>query len=346
MVVDGGAGSSRSALAATRALGVAGVDVIVGVGRNGELAARSRHCARSVRVPDSTHPDFASAVRERMAEHDVDLVFVTSDIGMCQLDLPGAELVDKRNLATRAAEAGIDHPTTEFVESVHDLANRPVDFPVVVKPVVGSVPAVRLDGPEDIVELDPNFGAIAVQPFLDGSLEAVAGVVWGGTLRAVVHQRYSRTWPVECGTASAAFTVEPDVEREQKLLELLGSHQGIFQAQFLDGHLIDVNPRPYGSMPLALAAGLNLPSLVVELAEGGQGTAVRRATVGVPYRWLEGDARNLVSQVRTGRLGVRPLVRALGPVRRTAHSVISIDDPRPAILRTRQIIRTTRRGSR
>ena len=346
MVVDGGRGSSRSALAATRALGVAGVDVIVGAGPNDELAARSRHCARSVRVPENTHPDFASAVRQHLDTYDVELVFVTSDIGMTQLGVPGAELVDKRILAIRAAEAGIAHPATEFVESIDDLAHRGVNFPIVVKPVVGAVAAVRLDGPEDLDELARDFGAIAVQQFLDGPLEAVAGVVWGGTLRAVVHQRYSRTWPVACGTASAASTIEPDIEREQKLLALLGSHEGIFQAQFLDGHLIDVNPRPYGSMPLALAAGLNLPGLVVELAEGAEATALRRATVGVPYRWLEGDARNLVSRVRAGTLGLRPLVSALGPVRGAAHSVISIDDPRPALLRTRQIVRTMRRGSR
>lgn len=346
MVVDGGRGSSRSALAATRALGAAGVDVIVAVGPADELAAQSRYCVGTAHVPENTHPDFASAVRDRVEEHDVDIVFATSDIAMTQLEFPGAELVDKRNLETRAAELGIAHPKTEFADSVDALAHRPLDFPIVVKPIVGSVPAVRLDGPEDLETLTPDFGAVAVQRFLEGPLEAVAGVVWDGTLHAVIHQRYSRTWPVACGTASAAFTIDPDIEREQELLALLDSHQGIFQAQFLDGHLIDVNPRPYGSMPLALAAGLNLPGLVVELAEGGRPTAVQRAAVDVSYRWLEGDARNLLARVRTGAIGFRPLVRSIGPVRGTAHSVMSIDDPRPGLLRTRQIVRATRRGRR
>ena len=46
-----------------------------------------------------------------------------------------------------------------------------------------------------------------MQRWADGAMRAVAGVVCRGELVASVHQAYRRTWPPECGVASAAVTV-------------------------------------------------------------------------------------------------------------------------------------------
>ena len=100
-----------------------------------------------------------------------------------------------------------------------------------------------------------------MQPYLSGPMESVAGLVRGGRLVAVVHQRYLRTWPVDCGTSCSAITVVGSAGRERKLISLFEGYEGIFQVQFRDGHLLDVNPRVYGSLPLAVAAGVNLAAL-------------------------------------------------------------------------------------
>jgi predicted ATP-grasp superfamily ATP-dependent carboligase len=166
-------------------------------------------------------------------------------------------------------------------------------------------------------------------------------VVWNGALVAAVHQRYERRWPVDCGTASAAVTVEHDPSREAALLSLLGNHQGIFQAQYLGSWLIDLNPRPYGSMPLATKSGVNFPALVCSLAQGDIEVPreVQRGRTGVRYRWVEGDIRHLAARLRAGSIGPGEVVRALTPRHGTAHSDVSIRDPLPAMLRVRQILR-------
>jgi len=112
--------------------------------------------------------------------------------------------------------------------------------------------------------------------------------------------------------------------------QLLAGYEGIFQVQFAGEMVLDVNPRIYGSLPLAVAAGANLPSLWARLVSGESIRPVR-GRPGAFYRWLEGDARHFAWAVRTRGASLG----ALAPRRRTAHSVESIADARPLLRRLR-----------
>lgn len=80
---------------------------------------------------------------------------------------------------------------------------------------------------------------------------------------------------------------------------------GLAQLQFIDGargpELIDINPRFYGTLPLACAAGVNLPAAwhAVTLDEPVPPAVSYR--VGVTYRWLEADISAALQGVH-GRL--------------------------------------------
>jgi len=93
-------------------------------------------------------------------------------------------------------------------------------------------------------------------------------------------------------------------------------------------HLIDLNPRVYGSLALATAAGVNLPSLWAALA-AGRPVEPLPYRVGVRYRCEELDARALVQLARDGR----PLAALLGaiPRRNTTHAVVGLADPLPGL---------------
>lgn len=345
-VVDGGRGSSRSALATTRALAAADIDVVVGVADDYELAASSKGVIEVTRVPRSESPDFAAIVGEQMAARQIEVVFATSDLSLRALALPGADLVDKEVLASRATQVGISTPETWFFDSVDDI-DPDVGLPVVVKPVIGSAPAIRVEHPEELVGLPDDMGAVAVQPFLQGPIHSFAGVMWNGKLRAAIHQRYLRTWPVDCGTSAAAITIAPDYDRESTLTELLGEHRGIFQAQYLDGRLIDVNPRPYGSMPLALEAGCNLAALTWSLQHGlDSSIGIHRGREGVRYRWLEGDLRHVISKMASRQMSPLVAARSLMPRRSTAHSLWDVNDLGPVVLRGRQVAQAIRENRR
>ncbi len=338
LVTDGGRGMSRSALATVRALGSAGHRVIVTESGCGELAASSRHAAAVVAVPTARDADaFSAAIRDQVAEHEVLAVFATSDDAVVALEPSLERLVDKAALSKELARLGIPTPPSTTAMTRDDLVSA--SLPAVAKPLTGSRPARILDSVDDASDL-LDAGGVVIQLVVEGPMTAIAGVVFDGRLVAAVHQAYERTWPVDCGTASSAVTVPPDRGAEALLVELLRGHDGIFQAQYIDGQLIDINPRPYGSMSLAVAAGCNLPELVIELRSGWRPDAPLRAREGVRYRWIEGDLRHLVERSRGRSMPVDAALRAIRPRRRTAHSVISADDPGPGLHRLRHVMAT------
>ena len=342
LVTDGGRGASRSALATVRALAGAGRRVVVTRSSAHELAASSRDASDSVVVPPAAETDaYREAICALMASGRYSHRFATSDDALVALDPVAAALVDKQQLHAKLTALGIATPESRVFSSIGELVAAGISDPIVIKPVSGSIPAMRADGSTPREDLAVFVGPVVVQPFLSGTLEAVAGVIVDDRLLVAVHQSYLRTWPVACGTASAAVTVDPDENREAQLLALLAGHSGIFQAQYLGGALIDINPRPYGSMPLALRAGVNLPAIVCDQARAQSvPELIQRATVGVRYRWIEGDIRNLVSSVRDGSVGLAGAAHALRPHRGTAHSVVSMRDPLPTIARVGAMARS------
>lgn len=338
LVTDDVNGQNRSAVAAVRALAAAGFQPVVSVCGRHSVAASSRFCVGRVRLPQASEASYAAALRRELETGDYLAVLPASDVALLASGSPSAELVDKHLLAEQAREAGVPTlPGRVFADS-RDLvaAAHELSYPIVIKAVVKSghqdVQARRID---EAAELDypwPAATPLIVQPCVTGSLRAVAGVVWHGKYLALSHQRYRRLWPAAAGVGCAALTVSPDFEVEEPLLRLLAKHQGVFQAQFLGPYLLDVNPRVFGSMPLAVAAGANLPGIACAAARGRTGQLVR-ARPGVRYRWLEGDVRHLAQAYRAKELSGLAVLREAFPHRGTAHSIESITDPRPALER-------------
>lgn len=344
LVTDLVNGRSRSAVAAVRALAQAGYAPIVTVTGHRSPAAASRDCAGVVRVPPpSPNGRYAQFVGHELSGHDYVAVLPASDGALLALGLPGADLVDKSTLPAKAASVGLSMPRTRRFDSPAALAAAAgqLEYPLVIKPVIKAgtaSPSRRIDSPAALVAVAGSLsGAVVVQPFLDGRMRAVAGVMHEGRLLALVHQAYVRTWPADCGVASAAVTTDPDADLESRLARLLSAHSGVFQVQLIGRWLIDVNPRVYGSLPLAVAAGANLPAIACSAAEGRVQELVR-ARPGVRYRWTEGDLRRLMVARRRKELGLLELARALSPRRGTAHSVESLRDPGPLLTRAVNVL--------
>jgi hypothetical protein len=352
LVTDGGNGQNRSALSAVRALGRAGHEVHVTTTGTTSVAGWSRFSAARHRAPEVADPAYRDAVAELRSRHRFDVVLPASDAALLALGWPGAPLVDKAEVARRAARAGFPRIPEELYETGAALLDRAqqLSYPVVVKPVnrrsSHDPTAWRADRPADLGPAR-DAGPVVVQRFLTDPLRAVAGVIWNGRLRAAVHQGYLRTWPPDCGVACAAVTVAPDHTLEGRLPALLEGYDGIFQVQLLGDHVIDINPRVYGSMPLAVRAGVNLPDITCRLSCGtgaDLGTELLRAQVGTAYRWVEGDLKHLRDAVRRGAMSRRQALRAAAPHRGVAHGDVAIDDPVPLLVRAWHLsrVRTTR----
>ncbi len=349
LVVDGSGGQAHGPLGAVRALSVAGHEVHLAHASPASVAARSRHVAQRLRVPGTEETGFADAVRALLAAGRYDACFPTSDAALVALDWPGADLVDKTRLRARMDAAGIPAPeSADFATGAALLeAADDLHYPLAVKPALNEGPtfeAFRADSAAGLAPLASFPEEVVVERWLDGEQRAISGVVHRGRLVAVAHQRYQRTWPVECGVACAAVTAEPDEEAEAQVLRLLEGYDGIFQCQSIDGVLHDVNPRVFGSVLLAQRAGVNLPAVAARLAAEGPGPLREplRAEVGVRYRWVEGELKNLGTSLRRGDADLREVLRRVRPHRGTAHSDVWISDPAPSLARVRHVARRVR----
>lgn len=253
--------------------------------------------------------------------------------------------VDKVAVGELASGAGFESlPTVEV--SAADVNDRVDELPLpgIAKPrssvselADGSIgqAGVHLvddfDSVRRVVEARPEIPWL-VQRRVSGTLAAIGGIAWQGRLICAVHQVSPRIWPTEAGITAFAVTVAPDEGRERALACLLGEigWSGVFGLQFLlaEGHAypIDFNPRIYGSISLAIAAGLNLPAIWTDLLLGRE-PDVGAYRVGVGYRAEYADARALRASWRSGRRA--EALRGALPRRRTAHSVFSLRDPRP-----------------
>lgn len=339
LVADGVNGRSRSAVAAVRALAAAGYSPWVAVTGRPAAAARSRAAAGTFEVPAPESPELGTVLRALVTDGRFACILPSSDGVLCSVDPSSAALVDKSALAQRVTAAGLPVPETVVCANAEELmdAGARLGCPVVVKPAVKqsarSVARVAHDEAALAVLAQDMSGPCVVQPFHTDGLRAVAGVVHGGRLLAVVHQRYLRTWPADCGVASAAVSTEPDVDLEERLVQLLDGHDGVFQVQLIGERVIDVNPRVYGSLPLAVAAGTNLPAIACDARRGVVPPRLLRGRAGIRYRWAEGDLRSLLHGLRGGSYTLAAATRALAPRRGTAHSIESLWDPGPVLSR-------------
>jgi hypothetical protein len=347
LVTDGAPddGQSRTTLWTVRALARAGYRPAVTVSAPHSLAARSRYTARTIEVPpiEDGGAGFADAVRSELERHRYLTVLPTSDPALIALGYGVEHLLDKGLLSASAERAGIRMPRTECVADPGGLraAAERVGYPVIVKPTVGHG-AARALGPAELDRWAAEPGPLLVQAYVEEGLHAVAGVVWGGRMVAAVHQRFLRTWPADAGMTCAAETIEVDPEREAALLRLLEGYTGIFQADFAGPYLLDLNPRSFASLSLAMEAGANLVAIYCDLLMGEPVRDVR-ARPGVFYRWLDADIRHAITEGRGGRMPLGHAVRIMAPRRHTARGgPESVTDPGPLIARVEYLVSTIR----
>ena len=151
LVLDG---EARSALAVTRSLGRAGVEVTVGAASKRSLAGSSRYAGDHLLLPDPVRePDaFATALIQQARQRAPELWLPLTDASMTvvneirhelqgiQLPIPAADTLalawDKGRLLDSAAAAGVACPRTHqpaSVEEVRRLAPE-LEYPIVLKP--------------------------------------------------------------------------------------------------------------------------------------------------------------------------------------------------------------------
>jgi predicted ATP-grasp superfamily ATP-dependent carboligase len=368
----------RSVVATCRCLHAAGYEVTAVSGERPAAAHWSRAVSRRLRLADPREDAeaFVSGLEAELGAHPYAALIAATDPALAavahwreRLDplartgLPAPDAVarslDRLALVDAARAAGLDTPPTRACADLAEATACAEAFgwPVLLKArhpvvygdgvVVQAPPARPAADAGALAEMLPRYGTpVLVQRADTGAVHSFAGVMAGGTLLAFVASRYVRTWPPAAGSVAFSETVSASDQLRDAVTTLVRElgWEGIFELETVgdaDRGLaaIDFNPRPYGSMALAGAAGAPLAAVWVDWLTGrSRGPAAGRP--GVRYRWEDADMRNAVDRVRRGRFA--EAARILAPRRGTTHPFFRAGDPGPLVARLAAIVKGRR----
>ena len=270
---------------------------------------------------------------------------------------------DKHALLREATACGIPVPRSTLVERAETLSGLPPGhaYPVIVKARRsrwleergggsrgvwrrGGLWLARSDADLRRIAGEPGAqGGVLVQEWVPGGGAGIFFLFDRGTPRARFAHRRLREKPPSGGVGVLSEAVEPDpalAAKSEALLRRLGWH-GVAMVEFrraTDGRawLMEVNPRLWGSLQLAIDAGVDFPAMLVALERGGPLPAATPRP-GIRTRWLLGDLDRLWILLRDREqreaVGQGPLAALLqfarGFVDGSHEEVLRWSDPRP-----------------
>jgi predicted ATP-grasp superfamily ATP-dependent carboligase len=297
--------SRGSAVAFIRSLGQRGWRVTAADFDPASAGFRSRYTTRRLVYPRPTdRPDaVVEAILEAVARDGIDLVIpVTDEVGLPLADarasfegittlaLPEPEALalahDKGATIALAERLGVPTPATRSVPAGGDAleAAAALGYPIVVKPTVsrallgdGTIGSYAVTYAADPDELRRRMAAIAATPvllqrWLPGVGLGVELLMDRGRPIAAFQHRRLRESPPTGGASALRESVELDPDLYDRAVQMLGALHwtGLAMVEFRRGpdgigHLMEINGRVWGSLPLAVRAGMDFPGRLADL---------------------------------------------------------------------------------
>ena len=322
-------GNSRASLAITRSLGRKGHEVHVACDTEASLAGSSKYCALRHTYPDPAvdRNGFLDAIEALVTDNAFDILVPATDVSVlpiarhrerierhCLVPLPSSDTIelaaDKARISKLAAEIGVATPRTLQVEADETATVDFPTYPVVIKPSRSRVRTdsgwlfTGVDYAADHSELSRKLAALPQAAFPVLLQERIpgpgVGVFYcfdrGRRIATFAHRRLHEK-PPSGGVSVLRESVAPHELANSfgiKLLESIGWH-GVAMVEFKlderDGipKLMEINGRFWGSLQLAIDAGVDFPDLLVRIASGESVETVPDYKLGVRSRWLWGE---------------------------------------------------------
>ena len=359
-------GHWRKTLAAVRALGEKGISVSVGESTRLATACFSKYCGRTVVYPSplQSPSKFISFIKKELSRHTYQMLLPMEDetlgliakhhtefehltyLPMVSFDkLEFARSKDK--ILQLAAGLGIPVPRTWYIEDISRIneLKHCLPYPVVIKPRMSSG-AVGISYPKHPAEFTHQYLSVHQRfPYpLIQELIPIEGPGYGASFlldenhqvkASFVHKRL-REYPVTGGASTLRESVRYDDIRDMaisllKALDWFGVAMVEFKLDPRDGvpKLMEINPRFWGSLSLAVHAGVNFPYLLYRMSRGENFKPVEYYETGKRCRWLlPGDILHFICNPE--RMKLRPRFFNFRD-RNTAYDILSLKDPLPAL---------------
>lgn len=345
-------GEARSALAAVRSLGRTKNEVHVLSSSAGALASKSRYADFVHSVPDpSRDPEgWTSAVVSLLDRLPDPLLLPVTEVAMGNVyaselneryrvasppPASYAKAVDKQVFLEASLAAGFDAPKSIALgagDSLSEIAAE-LGFPFVLKSrqskwrvenrwQSGIVMTIRSEADFENVDLAAG-GELLAQEWVPGRGEGLFFLAEHGRMRVCCAHQRLREKPPSGGVSTLCASIAPDAALRERLSDLIRDldWHGVGMLELrrgtgADGReravVMELNPRLWGSLQLAIDAGVDFPVLLDQLHRGEPvQSAVGQA--GVKLRWLLGDFDHVLIALRSesqrnalgrGRLGV------------------------------------------
>ncbi len=155
---------------------------------------------------------------------------------------------------------------------------------------------------KEAVSTNPAFHRhpFLIQEYICGEGRGIFALCNGGRPIIYFAHRRLREKPPSGGVSVLSESIEVDLrlkELSHKILQRVGWH-GVAMVEFKvtpcgKVYLMEVNARFWGSLQLAIDAGVDFPWLVYQLARGSAIDTMNCYTTGVKSRWLLGDLDNV-----------------------------------------------------
>lgn len=334
LVLDG---DSRAALAIARSLGVRGVEVSVAAECQPSLASSSRWCSTSLRYPcPRTSPKwFVNWLVFTLNNSPETLLYSCSDtttsiLGSFRADLPSSARIllppqasleialDKSRTLDLARSLAVPVPRSVEIRrgEAIDGDSVPFGYPVAIK-------ARRSDQPYRIATVyarDPaelrsaateslrDCDSLLAQELIPGEGTAVFALFNCGEPVATFAHRRIHEKPPWGGVSVLSAGIEPPADMFEHSLRLLRELQwhGVAMVEFKRDSagtpvLMEINPRYWGSLELAIRCRADFPHLAYRLAMGERPDPPS-VNAGA-NRWMLGELDSLVAVLRHGMPG-------------------------------------------
>ncbi len=355
-------GHWRKTLALVRSLGQKGVRVTVGERTFLNTSFFSKYCSRRVVYPSPRRSprQFIEFITKEIEKNHYECLYPMEEETLLLLAqhhseiskhtyllIPEIEKIefvrDKANLLRFAEAHGIPIPRT-----IYSLENPEPDMvqgPAVIKPRIssGSFGIAYVRKREDLIDLYQKVHTHYPFPLIQEWIPDGGGTFGFSALldetsnvKAVFIHKKVRMYPVQGGPSTLREGVEHPRIMELgisllKSLKWVGVAMIEFKVDPRDGipKLMEVNPRFWGSLHLAVISGVDFPYLMLRIARGDPFDPVLNYTVGKRSRWLLfGDLLHFIKNPH--RFHLRPpFFNFFDPD--TAYDIISQKDPLPVL---------------
>lgn len=338
LVLDG---RQRSALAVTRSLGKRRIRVVVADSIKSNLSSNSRFCESNFAYPSvMEHPDeFIPSVAREIERKRISVVFPMSDLTThlvlrnreflppVVIPFAGFEsyeaLTNKVSLFRLAQELKIPFPHSHLIEnrSYVESVRGHLRYPAVLKPFRSKIftngkcvsTEVRYAYTwEELVGIVSKFDDFLYPFLIQEKIQGEGLGVFclydrGKCIVTFAHKRL-RERPPSGGVSVLRESVPVDPYLEilsRRLLDKVGWH-GVAMVEYKMSsdrkpYLMEVNARFWGSLQLAIDAGVDFPYLLYCMALEKELDPVEPYKCGVRSRWLLGDLDHLYLRLFQGR---------------------------------------------